>query len=64
MFGVPPFKMNIEAIYRGLVNKKWITGYSVKLDTEYAAAQNRVAKFRKAQKEVLGVMCHLMLMLF
>ncbi len=44
LFGVPPLKMNIEAIYRGLINKKWITGYTVKLDSEYAAAQNRVAK--------------------
>lgn len=43
LFGVPPFKLNIDLNYRGLVNKHWITGYFIKLQTEYAAKQNRVA---------------------
>jgi len=43
LFGIPPFKTTGEINYRGLVNKKWLTGYSVKIDAEYAAAQNRVA---------------------
>jgi hypothetical protein len=44
LFGIPPFKANIELNYRGLVNQKWITGYFIKLDSEYAAAQNRIAQ--------------------
>jgi hemoglobin/transferrin/lactoferrin receptor protein len=43
LFGIPPFKMNAEINYRGLINKTWVTGYSIKFDTEYASAQNRVA---------------------
>ncbi|MGI5847841.1 MAG: TonB-dependent receptor [Candidatus Cryptobacteroides sp.] len=43
LFGIPPFKTTGEINYHGLVNKKWLTGYSVKIDAEYAAAQNRVA---------------------
>jgi outer membrane receptor protein involved in Fe transport len=43
LFGIPPFKLNVELNYRGLVNQKWITGYFVKFDSEYAAAQNRIA---------------------
>jgi len=44
LFGIPPFKINAELDYRGLINKKWITGYSLIFDTEYAAAQNRIAE--------------------
>ncbi|MDD3906890.1 MAG: TonB-dependent receptor [Bacteroidales bacterium] len=43
LFGIPPFKVNIELNYRGLLNQRWITGYFVKLDSEYAAAQSRIA---------------------
>lgn len=43
LFGMPPFNMTSEINYRGLVNKKWLTGYFVKFELEYAAAQNRVA---------------------
>lgn len=43
LFGIPPFNVTTELDYRGLVNKKWLNGYSVKLKTEYAAAQNRIA---------------------
>ncbi|MFW5721351.1 MAG: TonB-dependent receptor, partial [Bacteroidota bacterium] len=44
LFGIPPLKVNAELNYRGLINKKWITGYSLTFDSEYAAAQNRIAK--------------------
>ncbi len=44
LFGIPPFNINLEVDYRGRVNKNWITGYSIKFDTEYAFAQNRIAK--------------------
>jgi len=43
LFGMPPFKTTGEIDYRGLINKKWFTGYSLKLETEYAATQNRIA---------------------
>lgn len=43
LFGMPPFKTTGELVYRGLVNKKWLTGYSLKFETEYAAAQKRIA---------------------
>jgi outer membrane receptor protein involved in Fe transport len=44
LFGMPPLKINAELNYRGLINKKWITGYSLTFDSEYAAAQNRIAE--------------------
>lgn len=44
LFGIPPIKINAEINYRGLINKKWITGYSLKFNSEYAAAQNRIAE--------------------
>jgi outer membrane receptor protein involved in Fe transport len=44
LFGIPPFKMNAEINYRGLINKTWVTGYSIKFDAAYASAQNRVAE--------------------
>lgn len=43
LFGIPPFKTTGEINYRGLVNKKWLTGYSLKFESEYAASQNRIA---------------------
>jgi len=43
LFGMPPFKTTGEINYRGLVNKKWLTGYSLKFESEYAATQNRIA---------------------
>jgi|GEM_PF-609877 len=42
LFGIPPFKANLELKYRGLLNRKWITGYFIKTGAEYAAEQNRV----------------------
>lgn len=42
LFGIPPFKLSFDLKYRGLVNRHWLTGYSVKFQTEYAAQQNRV----------------------
>ncbi len=43
LFGIPPFKLNVDINYKGLVNKHWLSGYSIKFQTEYAAEQNRVA---------------------
>ncbi|MBN2167287.1 MAG: TonB-dependent receptor [Marinilabiliaceae bacterium] len=43
LFGMPPFKTTGEINYRGLINKKWLTDYSLKFETEYATAQNRIA---------------------
>ncbi len=44
LFGIPPLKINAELNYRGLINKRWLTGYSLKFDSEYATAQNRIAE--------------------
>lgn len=44
LFGMPPFNAQLELDYRGRLNKAWITGYSIKLATEYAAEQNRIAE--------------------
>lgn len=44
LFGIPPLKINTELKYRGLINKRWITGYSLKFDVEYTSSQNRIAK--------------------
>ncbi len=44
LFGMPPLKVDADIVYRGKVNKKWLTNYSIKFETEYAAAQKRVAK--------------------
>jgi len=44
LFGIPPLKINMELKYKGLINKKWISGYYLRFDTEYAAAQNRIAE--------------------
>ena len=42
LFGIPPFKVNLDLKYNGLVNRLWLTGYSIKFQTEYATQQNRV----------------------
>lgn len=42
LFGIPPFKLLADIKYRGLLNKSYITGYSLSLEGEYAAAQNRI----------------------
>ncbi len=42
LFGIPPFKLNFDLKYRGLFNRHWLTGYSVKFQTEHATRQNRV----------------------
>lgn len=43
LFGIPPLKINGELNYKGKVNKLWITGYTIKVNAEHAAEQNRVA---------------------
>ncbi len=43
LFGIPPLKINITLDYRGLTNNEWVDKYFVKFDSEYAAAQDRVA---------------------
>lgn len=43
LFGIPPFKTTAGLNYKGTVNKNWLTGYSIKCEVEYAAAQNRIA---------------------
>lgn len=40
LFGIPPLDISLEAEYRGVVNKKWITGYFITTEADYAAAQN------------------------
>jgi len=47
LFGVPPFKITVEIDYHGLVNKKWLTGYSLKFEAEYEAAQNRIPSIQE-----------------
>ncbi len=47
MFGVPPFTLKFDLNHRGQVNGHWLTGYSVKIQAEYASAQNRVASVPK-----------------
>jgi outer membrane receptor protein involved in Fe transport len=43
LFGIPPFKVSLEADYRGSLTKKFISGYSLTLHLDYAAAQKRIA---------------------
>jgi outer membrane receptor protein involved in Fe transport len=43
LFGIPPLKLLANVKYYGQINAKWITGYNIKLESEYAAKQNRVA---------------------
>ena len=47
LFGVPPFKITVEIDDHGLVNKKWLTGYSLKFEAEYEAAQNRIPSIQE-----------------
>jgi len=42
LHAIPPFDMNFGINYKQSLNKKFITGYSVKFDALYSAAQNRV----------------------
>ena len=49
LFGMPPFNLNLDLKYRGLLNKHWLTGYSVKLQGEYAAEQNRIASLNEGE---------------
>ncbi len=44
LFGIPPLKITENISYYGLVNNKYLTGYNVKFETQYASAQNRIAK--------------------
>ena len=44
LFGIPPFSINGELNYLGLINRFLITGYFLKLETRYAAAQNRIGE--------------------
>ncbi len=44
LFGVPPFKLTGELKYHGLFNRYYITGYSMKIQCEYAASQDRVSE--------------------
>ncbi len=44
LFGMPPFNVKLDVNYRGKAGSKWLTGYAIKFNTEYAAAQNRVAE--------------------
>lgn len=44
LFGIPPLKITGELKYYGLLNRKWLTGYNIKVETEYAAVQNRIAE--------------------
>ncbi len=44
LFGIPPLKMTGDLKYYGLLNRKWLTGYNIKVETEYASAQNRIAE--------------------
>lgn len=43
LFGIPPFNFLADLKYQGICNRNFITGYFVKVESEYAAAQNRVA---------------------
>lgn len=44
LFGMPPFKINTNITYKGVIHYTWLTDYSIKLEHEYAAEQNRVAE--------------------
>lgn len=44
LFGIPPLKITADMKYHGLMNRNWLTGYDIKIQAEYAAEQNRVAK--------------------
>jgi len=42
LFGIPPLEVKIEAQYRAIVNKRWVTGYFITTEADYAATQKRV----------------------
>lgn len=42
LHAIPPFDLSLGADYLHSLNKKWITGYTIKLDASFSAAQNRV----------------------
>ncbi len=42
LFGIPPFKIRADLKYHGILNKKLLTGYNLKIETEYAASQSRI----------------------
>lgn len=42
LFGIPPLKINTELEYRGRLSGNWISGYNIKFNIEYSAAQNRI----------------------
>lgn len=44
LFGMPPLKIKLDLDYRGKSGSKWVTGYAIRFNTVYAAAQNRVAE--------------------
>ena len=44
LFGIPPFTILARIKYKGQLNKFWITGYFLKIESEYVAAQNRIAE--------------------
>ncbi|MEA3504731.1 MAG: TonB-dependent receptor, partial [Bacteroidota bacterium] len=44
LFGIPPLKINGELKYYGMLNRKWLTGYNIKITSEYAEEQNRIAQ--------------------
>ncbi len=47
LFGIPPLKLTGELKYHGLLNCNWMTGYTIKLQAEYAAKQDRIADIPK-----------------
>jgi outer membrane receptor protein involved in Fe transport len=42
LFGIPPLKIQTNITYRGLLNSNWITGYFMKIESEYASMQKRI----------------------
>ena len=42
LFGIPPFKLNLNMKYHALLDADWISGYYIKLAANYAGAQDRV----------------------
>lgn len=44
LFGMPPLKTNFDIIYHSFLNNNFLTSYNIKLGTELASSQNRVAK--------------------
>jgi outer membrane receptor protein involved in Fe transport len=42
LFGIPPFTILSDLNYKGKINKHWLTGYFLKMEGQFAAAQNRI----------------------